>query len=360
MNPSFRFLRYASLGMVYLSGEHIFLASRGCGPQTARRVGSLASEGRLWVQELQGQGKRGLSASPERQCLDRLEEFSFCVRELIPHCRFVATKDLSMSRLSPAIESLMEQLNDEAGGLRSRGHCSASMALPIAKWMSAPCAIDRNQLYPIQRVRIIGRNRCDVILDSVRYRHRSDKARPVQEVLEQARTMAKRYLEDTAARIDKAAWRPQTFGAILDLLLNQHGARRHGHYTVLYEDQNHQVQFHNGHCGLVRGPVRSVRAPKPVYVGLPIAGKNRAQRMALPPRVGDTPDLLWKGPKAAQTRCMGSAEQYRHLRSASFSDAEAFAQWLDAGVIVALGPPSVRNLAAVPRPAVRRNPRLRR
>lgn len=348
MPPFFRLLQFAVSGVVYLRGDDVFVRRRATGSEAPQRVGSLASEGRGLLQELQKQPNISRRVSAEWQCMQRVAEFCFCIGELIPHLRSLAPEYHRSSQLSPHIENLLRQLADDA---LQAGRLTAPIATtvpPVAQWFKAPCAIARDTLYPLQRVGWIGRKETDVVLDRVRYRLRWDRARPLQDVLREVREAAQVFLEGPAQGDGKVNHLLCGFKSTLEQILSAHEPRPRQGYLVLYQDSHHEVQFRNGYCGLVRGPVRSSRDSRQFYFGLLVVGKQRTERMAIRPRMGEGPDLLWIQGRAVHSRCMGGASQYRHLCSPLFSDAEAFTQWLDAGVITALGPPSCRRDGSYP------------
>ena len=100
-----------------------------------------------------------------------------------------------------------------------------------------------------------------------------------------------------------------------------------------------ELQHRAGCWVLMHGPARCQEHGSRVFVGLAVRGKNRAERLAMVPGASATAGGFFTsdGQPCHRGICMGSPEQYSHLESDGFTDAEAFLYKLDAGVVVATG-----------------------
>jgi hypothetical protein len=230
-------------------------------------------------------------------------------------------------------------------GLQLRSEKLACMP-SIGEWWGEPCAIDGKRVFSIRRVGLLGRNQFDVCLGNARYRHLPETGRPLDEAIAGVERAAREYLQRRTAHLDHL---PE-FKSVLGRVFEELGARTCEGHLVLYADDDYQVQFAEGTCGLIRGPLACEKGP--VYVGMRIVGAGRREWLARPPIVGRCPNLLWT--RSGVPPCMGSPQQYQHLCSNELTDTQALAGWVEAAAIVMAGVPSARRRLALRAASLRR------
>jgi len=326
-------------GAVYLHGDAVFLKPRGAGPASVTKVGLLTSEAKLLSRQLQG---RRPAPSPLRtlgHLVHRLDEFAFTVMELIPTARSLRDASGEVQSCSPEVLDLLKDLGHRVRELGNLQYTPPFCEIPVnllAEWLRAPCAIEGYQVVPLQPVRFFHRADCDVVIEGTRYRRVPELSRPLQQVLADVAEAGSSFIRASVPGESLTGSRLVSIQSLVDAIIANHDPQVCPNHLILYHDADLQVQFSGGHCGLVRGPIGPGIHARPVYLGLPVLGKNRAQRLSVKPRVLTEADGMWRtgAPPDSRGLCTGRESQYRHLLSDQFTGAEALIQWVDAGVTV--------------------------
>jgi hypothetical protein len=339
-SPRFSFLLPETLGVVYLVNDAVFLRRRGT-EVPPLRIGSLVSEAQALTARARQENQRtaGTGVSSTRTVLSHLNEFIWTVEELIPYCRALGNGFLSEPTCPADVKRELDQIRQLTPQLRPASAQPASAVIPVSalrEWLRVPCAIMAGKVVPLRKARLLDRQNEIVVIDAVPYAPSSDRALPVRTVMEATWTAAKEMVENADVQCVSASVQVQTLTTLVDTVVDHHKPRSRVPYAVLYEDAQHQVQFGNGKCALVRGPIRGCRRPQTSYAGLFVTGVTRKQLLANTPRVGPRPDLMWPPQNRGKSGsiCLGSKNQYMHLHSDAFGDAEALCQWLDVARIL--------------------------
>ena len=345
MSPSrgLSFVQLASLGPVYLVGDEVYLSPARARQGPVVRVGSLAAHAKALADRVCrtpafGQGLVGQA----QECIQQLKVARFCLLDLIPYLQSLQERGM----FPPArpldehgmLESVTRRATELDACLRQRRTTEPAPS-ELAKWFGTPCAILGRTVSPLEPIDAATPTDFDVAFAGARYRICLERARPLSEALSEldrsvmlwARTQNPVDSRQTALAIE--------FVGEIKKILDRYQPVARSSYAVVYADRELQVHHSGGRFLLVRGPVRNRNECRDIWVALELKTGLRPQLLESAPQAALNPGMFWKsaGTPAGGGMCMGPREQYRHLLSNEFTDAEAVVLWLDAGVILATG-----------------------
>jgi hypothetical protein len=283
----------------------------------------------------------------------QLAELRFVLWELLPLLRSLepgpSSAVSSPPDLSQDFRGLEQRAADLLGALGgSDPRLRPTPILPddpvvltqLLERLGLPCVLAGEALIPLEPVQ--RHQRCDlgVLLAGQLYRYRLEAARPLPPFFQglnhvAALTCHRAALEDPALRRQA-----RDFLTLVGSLLASCGVNGPALHFALPQEGRLELHHRGGFWLLAYGPARR-RTPDraPLFVGLPVRGRTRKERLAMPHQVSPTENdfFMPDGQPKRGGVCMGESAQYQRLHSRSFTDAEAFLYWLDAGVIVATG-----------------------
>jgi hypothetical protein len=272
-----------------------------------------------------------------------IDELFFCTEELLPLLRTLG--GTPVPRRSASARTRVPQSTElaaRAANLREaveRLIPQLDAADDLAERLGLPCAVINRDVIPLERVDEATPPEDGATIEGVHYRLRPEESRPLSELLRASRLevghRARQLLTADPGLTKLAAGFLDDARAVVDRCQ----PKRRTRYQLVHRDPDHQLHHAQGHWILVRGPVARRFGSGSVYVGLPIRGTTREERLRMGPHPSPTLAGLWtpRGVPARGGLCMGGGGQYRRLLSTRFSEAEAVVQWLDAGVILATG-----------------------
>jgi hypothetical protein len=279
-----------------------------------------------------------------RSYAQQLGELEFCLKDLIPLLRSFGAAGAHCGEDAPRISApTFERLRTRAVELRrhlDRPIPTLESPEVMAVQLGPPCAIVSGAVIPLERVTSGTPPGFSVTIGGDRYVLRTEKKRPLQGLLRDIRLETQRRAEQILMAEPELVRMATEFLGDVKSILDRFRPRNSGRYRLFHCDRDHQLQHSRGHWMLVRGPVERRMGKGSLFLGLPIKGPTRAERLAVVPRPSPTNEGLWtpRGEPAQGRFCVGSPQQYRRLRSSVyFTDAEAAVQWLDAGVILTTG-----------------------
>lgn len=351
----FSFLRAAMLGDLYLCDDAVFLSRKGVSvPPT--KIGSLAGEAKLLTARVREAIRQtgGTVNAPVIGILLHWREFIWTIEELIPCCRAWEDDGLSEPVCPEGVRRILDQIGQLAPQIQPAGAKPDTGFIPasaVREWLKVPCAIMGGRVVPMRRARLWDKPDQVVRIEGASYKLRPERALPVGKVVEEAWAAATKAVANAAGQGIPSSEQERTLIALVESVIKYHEPRSAGSYVILHDGAEQQVQYANGMCALVRGPIRDRSASQTLYAGLFVSGVTREQLLTNVPRVGPGPDLMWPPANrgAMGSVCVGTRAQYQHLYSDAFSDAEAFCHWLDATRILL-----TRSLRRPPVPPQRR------
>jgi hypothetical protein len=272
----------------------------------------------------------------------QIDEMFFCLEEVMPLLRSLGESPPSGD---PDPGPDLAQESREVGARAAELREGIERLVPqldsgevLAARLGLPCAILNREVIPLQRVAAAPLEH-GATIDDVHYRLCVESSLPFAEFLRVGRQEASRRAHRVLAANPGLTKMATEFLDEARAIVARCQPKKRARYELVYRDRDHQLQHSRGHWILVRGPVARRSGQGRVYVGLPIRGKTREERLRAGPHPASTLAGLWtpRGVPARGGFCMGSGGQYRRLLSPRFSEAEAVVQWLDAGVILATG-----------------------
>jgi hypothetical protein len=279
-----------------------------------------------------------------RSYAQQLGELEFCLNDLIPLLRSFGEAGLHCGEDAPRVSAAtFQRLETRALELRRRLDRPIPALEPpdvMASRLGAPCAIVSGAVIPLEHVASGPPRDFSVTIGGDRYVLRTEKKRPLQGLLRDIRLETQRRAEQILMAEPELVRMAKEFLGDVKSILDRCRPRDCGRYRLFHRDRDHQLQHSRGHWMLVRGPVKRRTGKGSLFLGLPIKGSTRPERLSVVPRPSPTNEGLWtpRGEPAQGRFCVGSPQQYRRLLSSVyFTDAEAAVQWLDAGVIVTTG-----------------------
>jgi hypothetical protein len=338
---TFHFLAFCGLGDVYLHGDAISLSQRGPGGQVPRPVATLAGEAASVSHRLQTRRAAAVPAALLRahaHLLAHCGELAFVHEALIPYLAERAGHS-DAGACPAALRALLREVQGLVRAVAPDAAIPARPAIPaslLGSLFKAPSVITEGQVIPLRRAGLLNRKTAAVVLDSVPYDLGHDESEPLTTVMHRAWTACEHAFAQ-AHPVSPVC--PEAMNLLAaradDVLAYRRPAARDGYY-VLYRDRDHAVQYKDGRCALVRGPLCPPGCAESFYVGLAVKGTSREALLANTPRSGGAPDLMWCAENGVDRRgiCMGSRTQYNHLLDGSFSVAESLCHLLDAARII--------------------------
>jgi len=337
----------AGLTPLYILGDDIFAAPNRprlssvlprARPTSRGRLGTLSGWMKLLLNRRMEQVRDPLTEA--RLLRERMDEFVFCVQELIP---LVFSLDNPRSGTGipwREINLLLERLVEKTADFRCAAVelDSTSLAAMGREVFRPPACVANGQVIPLEALKspIAG----SVVLDGVPYASRPERSRSLADAVAYAEALLEAAVQGGSTVREESLKGASDLVRGCEELISLFGPVPGKGYRVLHRDSLHEVQYNRAHFALVRGPLRMRNNRHTViYVGLPILGKTREQRLASAPRALTHPAQLWTsaGVPLVGGLCMGDRRQYMQLLRSTWTEAESIVEWIDAAVILATG-----------------------
>ena len=296
--------------------------------------------------------------------------------------RYLETRDEAMLKCPIEVELRLAAVAQQVPSVDNRpslGRRASFDPDELAVWFRTPCMLGNRLAIPLEPMKIgWPYSKPCAIIDDVAYAEgRGQRPLFQADYVAHVRNMARQALQMRAGgnenRVSPAEVREHEYEEVLA----PYHPQPQGAYAVVYAGGRHQLQYRCGHFVLIRGPVSPAQGPPHgscpplLYVGLPIRGQSRRDRLAGTPHRAATPSGVWSadGTPSAGNMCIGNRQQFTHLLSDRLTDAEALVLFLDAAVRIASGragrgrlaralpvkPASTAKITLPPRPAVATN-----
>jgi hypothetical protein len=285
-----------------------------------------------------------------RRCAEQVANLRFVLQELFPLLRSLGASRNSAVSVSAEVARQLQEFEKRAAsflddvGRRTSALTTSGLShkerASLARMLGLPCALVGMAVIPLQPVPHPTSWDIHVKIESQLFRYCIERTRPLQSFL-QALSRA----EDWGSR-RALAREPSLLQFATELLasartiLSSCGLTGRGLQIPFRGAARFQLQHQTGSWILTVGPTRPrLREGPPVYVGVAIRGRTREERLSSAPMVSRTATGFFT-PNGEPQRggiCMGAMEQYRHLHSPRFTDAEALLYWLDAALVLATG-----------------------
>jgi hypothetical protein len=316
-----------------------------------RRVGRLSDH----LRELAGagcppSGRWAGVVGEARSYAVQLCELRFVLEELLPLLRSLGPGRGASASRPPDLSGDFRGLEQGARLLRNAleecetrldpAACSPKDRLLLARVLGLPCVLAGTAVIPLQPVLHSRRGNFTVVLDGTLYRYHLEATRPLMSFLQAIQRAAVWSSNSAVAQHPSLQQRAADFLRAVQSLLSACGVARPVTRFPLAEGSWLELQHRGGSWVLVYGPARRRVADRaPLWVGLPIGGKSRRERLSMAPAAAHAADgfFLPSGEPKRGGVCLGRPAQYQRLHSEFFTDAEAVVYWLDASVVVATG-----------------------
>lgn len=356
------FLKYAPIGRIYVVGDTVFVSPTRQAGLPRHEIGSFANQ----VKSYANQAARIPMLNCESPLLaqasriaSQLPEIRFCLTELLDGLRSRQSHSTGRGNSPPEVEPLLTSLAENVAAYQRCAPSTiaeSSIATELLEQFCPPCGIFFDMVVPLTEVPSLdGEEECVQIGDQY-FRPDHKRSKTLESVIQAIQTRVTTEGLANGANLEGLSALAETIVADATQLLQMYPSTDHGSYRVVYQDPCHQLQHNDqGEFMLVRGPLQHRLVEQQLYVGLHIRGKTRQQMLAVPPMIVTEPSGFWsnEGRPIHEPICMGTAQQYRHLKSRQFTNAEAVIQWLDAGVIVATARPEYHSMCQEDSPGSR-------
>jgi hypothetical protein len=316
-----------------------------------RRIGRLFEN----LRELAASAPRPAAANAgglerARRCAEQVEEYRFVLQEILPLLQSIAANRNSALDGAEQTARHFRVFEERAASLLNvAGKRTSALAAPgltvkeratLIRLLGLPCALVGMAVIPLQLVPRPTPWDLHVTIGSRLFRYAIERSRSRKDFL-QAVGQAEEWISHRAlARNPILQKCTNELLASTQTLLSSCGFTGEGLRIPVRGVASSELQCQPGSWMLAYGPEHPrTRQGPPIFVGVAIRGRTRKERLSVAPIVSRTATgFITKDGESLQGGiCMGDVNQFAHLCSQKFTDAEALLFWLDAALIVATG-----------------------